>query len=151
MICLVAVIAMAVVSCNQGSIYKVTVVKNQGFSNLIGGNRVIVITQNGDSTEAIISEGLLFNKKLPFSAIMEKNEIARYGFIKDSTENNVFEVIIKEKAVNDLLLGGNKVIATTKSGMLVECFITEELLLKNKLPFSAKMTKNENGRYGFIQ
>jgi hypothetical protein len=140
-LCLIAVIMMAFVSCNVGNVYKVTVVKNEGHDNYIGRSKAVVVTQSGDSVEAIIPESLFFDNKLPFSATMIKNEQGKYGLIKDSIVN-VHDVIVKEK-VTDLLLAGNKVIVETKSGMLLECYITEELLLKNKLPFSAKMTNEE--------
>lgn len=146
---LITVVAIVLVSCNMGNVYKVTVVKNEGHDNFIGRHKAIVVTQSGDSVEAIIPEGLFFENKLPFSAIMIKNEQGKYGLIKDSIPN-VYDVIVKEK-VADPLLAGNKVVVETKSGMLLECYIAEELLLKNKIPFSAKMTKSEIGRFGFVQ
>ncbi len=130
--------------------YKVTVVSNEGFDQLVGHYKVIAVTESGDSVTSIISEGLLFNNTIPFQAEMKKNQIARYGRIDDSSSNNMFEVTVIGQAERDFAMGGHKVVVKTKSGMEVDCHIKNEVLLKNKIPFSTLMKKNEIARFGFI-
>lgn len=151
-ICLVVIVTVALSACNStGTSYEVTVVKNEGFDQILGWNKAVVVTENGDSIEVLIDEALLLNNKLPFTAMMGKNELGRFGYVKDSTSTSMFDVTVIRKADNNPLISGNRVFVTTKSGMLVESFISEEILLENQIPFPAKMDKGQTQRFGSIK
>ena len=142
---------MVLSACNSNGTYKVTVVKMGKNDFFSGSQKVTVITKSGDSMECFIDESLLFNNKIPFQTKMIKSEIGRYGFIKDSSSTDTYDVTVVEDEGFDHLLGENKVIVTTKSGVSLECLVDESFMIDNSIPFQAKMKKTEEGRYGFIK
>lgn len=75
-------IAVAFASCAPKNVtYKVTVIEKIGYDALLGGQKVRVTTESGDTLISFIEEKFLLTKKIPFTAEMEKNPIGRFGFI----------------------------------------------------------------------
>ncbi|MGI9118291.1 MAG: hypothetical protein ACR2IQ_01975 [Minisyncoccia bacterium] len=51
---------------------------------------------------------------------------------------------------NKAMAGEYPYLAVTESGDTVQVLVDEELLLKNKRPFKAVMTKDSNSRFGMV-
>jgi hypothetical protein len=143
----------------KGATYtKVTVVKDKSESCIFGYRWATVINKIGDSSDVLVNENLLFNKKLPFKAILKKSSRfdETFGIIRTNVWNkecwkSSFDVTVVEKTWSPYL-DEVEVIAITKSGIKIKCSMNEKLFLSKKIPFSAKVINKIDGNigYGFV-
>jgi len=143
----------------QGTTYtKVTVVKDKSESCMFGYRWATVVNGNGDSSDVLVDENLLFNNKLPLKEIIKQSQrfletsgvIQTYIWDKSFWKTSFDVTVVKE--IWSPYLNEVHVIAIAKNGIKIKCSIDKTLFEKKKIPFSAKVKNKVEGCivYGFV-
>lgn len=138
---------------------KVLVVKDKGESCVYSYQLATVVDSNGDSLDVLVSEYIMFNKKLPFKATLKQSSrffetlgIIRTNIWEKEFWGNSIDVTVIEKTGSRNYRNEVYLSAITKSGIKIECSMDEKLFLTKKMPFSAKVIDKVEGciGYGFV-
>lgn len=154
---LIALIALPLLRTMNPKSTTVIVVEDKGGPSIREGYRLAgIVTENGDSMDVLVSEGTIFNKKMPFNAkisrssksedVFERNGIIKNHFWEKSfwLSSNVIvvgfgDISLYDKSMTRGYLDEFEVVyALTKSGVKIRAIVEKSFCENKTVPFTAK-------------